>query len=119
MLAPQYTDYAWNRKKHITGACDIIEERYDNLFTTQRKRAGHKACYDGSPAQCCQLVYKYTKFEKLCIFSKYLVYHFLIWYIGKIWYIFGIFLSEGLIEILNQFIWFTTKRKQRNGVEAI
>jgi len=23
-------------------------------------------------------------------------------------------LSEGLVEILNQFIWFITKRKQRN-----
>jgi len=34
--------------KHITGACDIIEERYGILLTTQRKTAGHKACYDGS-----------------------------------------------------------------------
>jgi len=33
-----------------------------------------------------------------------LVYKFLIWYI----------LAEGLVEILNQFIWFITKRKQRN-----
>jgi len=39
----QYTDYAWNRKKHITSACDITEERYGILFMTQRKRAGHKA----------------------------------------------------------------------------
>jgi len=30
-------------KKHITGACDIIEERYGIVFTTQRKRGGHKA----------------------------------------------------------------------------
>jgi len=48
------------------------------------------------------------------IFSKYLVYNFLIWYIWKIWYIFGVFLSEGLVEILNQFIWVSTKRKQTN-----
>jgi len=46
---PEYTDYACNRKKHITGACDV-EERYGNLFTIQRKRAGHKACWDGSLA---------------------------------------------------------------------
>jgi len=39
----QYTDYARNRKTHITGACDIIEERYGIIFTTQTKRAGHKA----------------------------------------------------------------------------
>jgi len=31
-----------------------------------------------------------------------------------IWYVFGIFLSDGLVEILNQFIWFITRRKQRN-----
>jgi len=35
--------------KHITGTCDI-EERYGILFMTQRKRGGHKACKDGSPA---------------------------------------------------------------------
>jgi len=39
----QYTDYVRNRKKHITGACDIIEERHGILFTIQKKRAGHKA----------------------------------------------------------------------------
>ena len=39
----QYTDYACNRKKQITGAWDI-EERYGILFMTQRKRAGQKAC---------------------------------------------------------------------------
>ena len=39
----QYKDYAWNRKRHITGACDIIEERYSIVFTTQKKRAGHTA----------------------------------------------------------------------------
>jgi len=39
----QYTDYACNKKKHITGAGDI-EERYGILFMTQRKRARHKAC---------------------------------------------------------------------------
>ena len=44
-------DYACNRKKHITGTSDIIEERYGILLTTQGKKAGHKACYDGSPAQ--------------------------------------------------------------------
>jgi len=31
------------KKKHITGACDIIGERYGIVFTTQRKRGGHKA----------------------------------------------------------------------------
>jgi len=46
----QYTDYACNRRKRITGACDIIQERYGVLFTTERKRAGYKACCDGSPA---------------------------------------------------------------------
>jgi len=39
-----------SRKKHVTGVCDIIEERYRIFFTTQRKRAGHKACNDGIPA---------------------------------------------------------------------
>jgi len=39
----QYTGYAWNRQKHITGACDIIEERHGIVFTTQEKRAGHTA----------------------------------------------------------------------------
>jgi len=39
--------------------------------------------------QCCQLVYIYTKFQKFGIFSRGLVYNFLIWYI------FGIFFSEG------------------------
>jgi len=64
--------------------------------------------------QCCQLLYADTKFFKFGIFAKCLVYKFLIWFISKIWYIFGIFLSEGLLEILNQFIRFITKRKQRN-----
>jgi len=27
---------------------------------------------------------------------------------------FGVFVSEGLVEVSNQFIWFITKRKQRN-----
>jgi len=27
---------------------------------------------------------------------------------------FGVFLSEGLVEILNQFIWFSTEQKRRN-----
>ena len=63
--------------------------------------------------QYCQLVCIYTKFEKFGIFSKCLVYNVLIWYIRKISYIIGIFLSEGLAEILYQFIWFITKRKQR------
>jgi len=39
----QYADYACNRKKHITGACDI-DERYGILFMTERKRAGHETC---------------------------------------------------------------------------
>jgi len=39
----QYSDYACNRKKHITGACNIIAERYGIVFTTQRKRGRHKA----------------------------------------------------------------------------
>jgi len=39
----QYTDYACNRKKYITGACDI-EERCGILFITQRKRA-RKECH--------------------------------------------------------------------------
>jgi len=30
------------------------------------------------------------------------------------WYMFGVFLSEGLVEILNQFIWFSTEQKRRN-----
>jgi len=64
--------------------------------------------------QCCQLVYIYTKFENFGIFSKCLVHNFLIWYIRKIWLIFGIFSSEGLVVILNQFIWLITKRKQIN-----
>ena len=34
-------------------------------------------------------------------------------YIWKIWYIFGIFFLEVSVEILNQFIWFITKRKKR------
>jgi len=58
--------------------------------------------------------YIYTKHEILGRFSKYLAYNFLIWYISQIWYIFGLFLSEGVFEILNQFIWFVTKRKQKN-----
>jgi len=35
--------------------------------------------------------------------------------------IFGIFLSEDLVEILNQFIWLIKQRKQRNhsGSKAI
>ena len=39
------------------------------------------------------------------------------WYINFLFGIyekFGIFLSEALVEILNQFIWFITKRKQIN-----
>ena len=64
-------------------------------------------------AQCCQLVYIHTKFENFGIFSKCLVYKFLIWYIWKIWYIFGIFLAEGLVETWNQCIFYLTKRKQR------
>ena len=47
---------------------------------------------------------------KFGIFSKCLVYKFLISYCWK----FGIFLSEGLVAILYQLIWFITKRKQRN-----
>jgi len=43
-----------------------------------------------------------------------MVFKFVIWYIRKIWYIFGISLSEGLVKIINQFIWLITKRKQRN-----
>ena len=31
------------QKKHITGACDIIEERYGIVLTTQREIGGHKA----------------------------------------------------------------------------
>jgi len=58
--------------------------------------------------------YIYFIFKVLSVFSKRFVYNFLIWYIRKTWYIFGIFLSEGLVEILQQFIWFITKRKQRN-----
>jgi len=46
----QYIDFACNRKKHITGACDIVEERCGILLTTQRKRAEHKVCHDGCPA---------------------------------------------------------------------
>jgi len=41
ILGPlQYADYACNRKKHIAGACDIIEERYGifyNLHDTEEK----------------------------------------------------------------------------------
>ena len=63
--------------------------------------------------------YIYTKFENFGIFSKRLVYKFLIWYICKICYIFVIFLSHGIVEILNQFIWFITKRKQRNRKQVV
>jgi len=48
---------------------------------------------------------------------KNLVYFQSAWYIifsFGIYENFGIYLSEGLVEILNQFIWFITKRKQRN-----
>jgi len=31
------------QEQHITGACDIVEEQYGILFTTQTKRSGHKA----------------------------------------------------------------------------
>jgi len=62
------------------------------------------------PGQCCQLVHIYAKFEKFGIFSKCLVYNFLIGIYEK----FGIVLSEGLVEILIQFIWLITKRKQTN-----
>jgi len=31
------------QEKHIKDACDIIKEQYGILFTTERKRAGHKA----------------------------------------------------------------------------
>ena len=42
-----------------------------------------------------------NKFFKFGIVSKCFVYKYLIWYISKIWYIIGIFLSDGLTEILN------------------
>jgi len=41
-LPLQYGDCACNRKKHITGACDIIENGMA-LNSRQRKRAGHSA----------------------------------------------------------------------------
>jgi len=63
------------------------------------------------PEKCC----KFNSVLPTGIFSMCLVYNFLIWYIRKIWYMFGIFLSEGLVEISNQFIWFITKRKQSWG----
>jgi len=34
------------QKKQITGACDIIEEWYGIVFTTQRKRAGHTTSWE-------------------------------------------------------------------------
>ena len=58
--------------------------------------------------------YIHTKFQKFGIFSKCMVYNTLIWYIWKISYIFDIFLSKGLVDILNQFICFITKRIQIN-----
>ena len=58
-------------------------------------------------------IYISTKIENFGIFSKCLVYKFLIWYIWKTWYIFGIFLTEGLVEGLNQCICYLTKWKQR------
>jgi len=65
--------------------------------------------------QCCQLhIYAYSvyrKFENFVIFLKCLVFKSLIWYIWKFSYIFSIFLSEGLVEILNRSIWFITKQK--------
>jgi len=47
-----------------------------------------KTCITNALKQCCKLVYVYTKFENFGIFSKCLVYNFLISYIRNIWYIF-------------------------------
>jgi len=51
------------------------------------------------------------------IYISNLVYFQSAWYIifwFGIYEKFGIYLSEGLVDIVNQFIWFITKRKQRN-----
>jgi len=52
-----------------------------------------------SYGNCCKPVYNLYQI----ILSKCLVYNFLIWYIRKNWDIFGTFLSEGLVENINQF----------------
>ena len=87
-----------------TRRSDIVTEQGCSLTVSTKLRS----------CQCCQLVYIHTKLEKFGIFSNCLVYKFLIWYIWKIWYIFDIFWSEGLVEILNQFIWSITKRTHRS-----
>jgi len=60
---------------------------------------------NGVTDHCCQLVYIFSKCFKFDIFSKCLMYKFiLIWYVWKIWNIFGVFLSEGLVWILTSFL---------------
>jgi len=68
-----------------------------SLLRNQRLRA---MIVPARMRQCRQPVYIYTKFEKFGIFSKCLIYKFLIRYIQKIWYIF----DGVLFEFSNQII---------------
>jgi len=79
----------------------------------------------GCHTQCCQLIYIYIpNLKNLVYILKNLVYFQSAWYIifwFGIYEKFGIFLSEGLVEILSQFIWLINKVKTEtdSGVEAI
>jgi len=66
----------------------------------------------GVPVGQVTLIYFWSAWHVYSIFD---------WYIWKIWYIFGILLSEGFVEPVNQTIFYIAKRKQRNhgNVEAM
>ena len=78
--------------------------------------------------QYCQLVYIiyisvyiYTKFEKCCWCSKYLVYNFLIWYVWKIWCYLAYFCQRVWLVIQTNFFGLlqSGKRETEGGVKAI
>ena len=60
--------------------------------------------------QCCHLVY-IPNLNILVYFRS--AWYINFWYMSKIWYILGIFLSEGLFEILNQISCYTAKHEER------
>ena len=91
-------DHACNRGKHITGACDIIEDHYGILFTTYRKIVGYKAFYHGSLTTTGLPLWRiYRLIPKIWQIVKAFDYN----YFGlAIWRIFGNFLKHLASKVL-------------------
>ena len=104
-----------NKMKKSTSPAHCLITKKNCSITLCKFFLLYMRSYNGA-SQWCQLVYIYIKFENFGIFSKCLVYNFLVGIYEKFVIYFVIFLSEVLVEILNQFIWLIAKQKQKPTV---